>query len=342
MTYIHKIDTVLGIDTSCDDTAVALFFPIKGSVLEKKKTQGIHSKYFGVVPEIASREHLINLPILTRELIEEAGIGFRDISALGVTCKPGLIGSILVGLSFAKALSYSLGKPVVGIDHIEGHLYSAFLSNEEPEYPFLGLILSGGHSEILLVKGFEDYELISTTVDDAAGEALDKIARYLKLGFPGGPEIEKRAEMGDRKRFTLPLPVVKKNPYNFSFSGLKTSALAICQREEEINDGFINDLSACFLDAIVKQILDRVKKAIELTGCKTLVLGGGVAANKLLRSTLSENFNKDIRIYYPRLEDCMDNASMIALLTYLKMRNGHSSDLTLGASSISQIGKRLA
>ncbi len=177
MSYIRKIDTILGIDTSCDDTAVALFVPENRTALEKKRTQEIHSKYFGVVPELASREHLTNLPILTKELLYEAGIELKDISAFGVTCKPGLIGSILVGLSFAKALSYSLNKPIIGIDHIEGHLYSAFLNNEEPEYPFLGLILSGGHSEILLVKGFGDYELIATTVDDAAGEALDKIAR---------------------------------------------------------------------------------------------------------------------------------------------------------------------
>lgn len=331
-------DIFLGIDTSCDDTSIALYFSGSGKFIEERKTQDVHEKFKGVVPELASRDHLETLPVLLDSLLEKAHIEPFELAGIGVTYKPGLIGSILVGLSFAKAYAYSLSKPFIGIDHIEGHLFSAFLNNTKPEYPFLGVVLSGGHSEIFLVKNFGDYELISTTVDDAAGEVLDKMARYMDIGFPGGPAIEKIAINGDRKRFSFPLPIVKQNDNYFSFSGIKTAALAYFQKEDNPDDKFKSDLAASFQDAVIRQVIDRLKKALNLTKCHRIVMGGGVTANTKLRNSIIEELGDNAVILIPDIEYCTDNASMIAQLSAWKIISGNTDELSIEAHSISDLG----
>jgi len=327
----------LGIDTSCDDTSVAIYWLHSKQYRELRKSQAVHAPYKGVVPELASRDHLYTLPLLVKEILDETKTIPKEIEGIGITNRPGLLGSLLVGLSYAKALAYTWKKPFLGINHIEGHLFSAFLQNFSPKYPFLGVILSGGHSEIIFVKGLGNYKLIGSTVDDAAGEALDKIASYIGLGYPGGPAIEKAAKHGDLKRFSFPIANVKRKPLHFSFSGVKTAALSIIQKEAVSNKQFKNDLAACFQYAVFKQIEDRIRKAIKELSCKRLVFGGGVVANNNLRHIIQTRFGKELEIYFPKPELCTDNAAMIAQLAAWKMSRGEQSDLSLSAKSLAGI-----
>jgi len=319
----------LGIETSCDETSVA--------VLENEKVLSnivfsqisIHKKFGGVVPEVAARHHLLNLPIIYEKALEEAGISGKQINAIAVTYGPGLIGALLVGLSFAKGLALRYEIPLIGVNHIIGHVYANYIAYPDLKPPFIVLMVSGGHTEILKVEE-NKIEVLGKTVDDAAGEAFDKVARILGLGYPGGPEIEKISKAGDPNKFNFPRPMLNSNDYNFSFSGLKTSVLYTVQ--ELKNKIPVADIAASFQEAVIDVLLKKTFKAARNNGINKIVLAGGVAANSRLREKaqiLGKKFNYKILI--PPLEYCTDNAAMIAMAGYHKYQNGEFDSLELEA-----------
>jgi len=320
---------ILGIETSCDETSVA--------VLENEKVLSnivfsqitIHKKFGGVVPEVAARHHLLNLPIIYEKALEEAGISGKQINAIAVTYGPGLIGALLVGLSFAKGLALRYGIPLIGVNHIIGHVYANYIAYPDLKPPFIVLMVSGGHTEILKVEE-NKIEVLGKTVDDAAGEAFDKVARILGLGYPGGPEIEKISKVGDPNKFNFPRPMLNSKDYNFSFSGLKTSVLYTAQ--ELKNNIPIADIAASFQEAVIDVLLKKTFKAARNNGINKIVLAGGVVANSRLRQkakSLGKKYNYEILI--PPLEFCTDNAAMIAMAGYYKILNGEISSLELEA-----------
>lgn len=320
---------ILGIETSCDETSVA--------VLENEKVLSnivfsqitIHKKFGGVVPEVAARHHLLNLPIIYEKALEEAGISGKQINAIAVTYGPGLIGALLVGLSFAKGLALRYGIPLIGVNHIIGHVYANYIAYPDLKPPFIVLMVSGGHTEILKVEE-NKIEVLGKTVDDAAGEAFDKVARILGLGYPGGPEIEKISKVGDPNKFNFPRPMLNSKDYNFSFSGLKTSVLYTVQ--ELKNNIPIADIAASFQEAVIDVLLKKTFKAARNNGINKIVLAGGVVANSRLRQkakSLGKKYNYEILI--PPLEFCTDNAAMIAMAGYYKILNGEISSLELEA-----------
>lgn len=304
---------ILGIETSCDETGVAICsnFQILSSLT---KTQSIHQKYGGVVPEIASREHEKYLPRITRKVLKDANIQFKDIDAIAVTNGPGLMGSLLSGISFAKGLSYGLDIPIVPINHLEAHLNSVFIEHEKLEPPFINLLVSGGHTQLWLVKNMFEYELLGETLDDACGEAFDKGAKKLNLNYPGGPEIEKLATSGNKNLIDFPRPMIHDNSFNFSFSGLKTS-LINCVIKDEYN---FDDIAASYQEAIVDTLIAKFDKAMNQYSVKSGIICGGVAANQRLREKLDK---LDKNIIYPSMKYCTDNADMIAYLGEHKFKN---------------------
>lgn len=304
---------ILGIETSCDETGVAICsnFQILSSLT---KTQSIHQKYGGVVPEIASREHEKYLPRITRKVLKDANIQFKDIDAISVTNGPGLMGSLLSGISFAKGLSYGLDIPIVPINHLEAHLNSVFIEHEKLEPPFINLLVSGGHTQLWLVKNMFEYELLGETLDDACGEAFDKGAKKLNLNYPGGPEIEKLATSGNKNLIDFPRPMIHDNSFNFSFSGLKTS-LINCVIKDEYN---FDDIAASYQEAIVDTLIAKFDKAMNQYSVKSGIICGGVAANQRLREKLDK---LDKNIIYPSMKYCTDNADMIAYLGEHKFKN---------------------
>tara|TARA_B100001093_G_scaffold517126_1_gene597712 strand:+ start:7063 stop:8037 length:975 start_codon:yes stop_codon:yes gene_type:complete len=304
---------ILGIETSCDETGVAICsnFQILSSLT---KTQSIHQKYGGVVPEIASREHEKYLPRITRKVLKDANVQFKDIDAIAVTNGPGLMGSLLSGISFAKGLSYGLDIPIVPINHLEAHLNSVFIEHEKLEPPFINLLVSGGHTQLWLVKNMFEYELLGETLDDACGEAFDKGAKKLNLNYPGGPEIEKLATSGNKNLIDFPRPMIHDNSFNFSFSGLKTS-LINCVIKDEYN---FDDIAASYQEAIVDTLIAKFDKAMNQYSVKSGIICGGVAANQRLREKLDK---LDKNIIYPSMKYCTDNADMIAYLGEHKFKN---------------------
>ncbi|MDI6785898.1 MAG: tRNA (adenosine(37)-N6)-threonylcarbamoyltransferase complex transferase subunit TsaD [bacterium] len=325
---------VLGIDTSCDDTSVAI---VEGGnkVLSNivSSQASLHSKYGGVVPEIASRSHVRMINICLEEAINKAKIKKSKISAVAVTYGPGLIGSLLMGIQTAKTISFTYGIPLIGINHIESHLYSPFLEFQEIEYPILSLLISGGHTEIVYIKKPEDYELICDTCDDAAGEAYDKVAKLLDLGYPGGPLIEKLAEKGDGGRIKFPRARLKRGKIGFSFSGLKTSVKYFLMKNE-LGRIKKEDIAASFQEAVVDMLLQSMEKILKKREIKSTFLVGGVAANSFIRNKfrgISKKYN--IRDYCPSLEYCTDNAAMVAGLGYWKYKNKRFSGFELDAVS---------
>lgn len=320
---------ILGIETSCDETSVA--------VLENEKVLSnivvsqisIHKKFGGVVPEVAARHHLLNLPLIYKKALEEAKASGDKINAVAVTYGPGLIGALLVGLSFAKGLALRYNIPLIGVNHIIGHVYANYIAYPNLKPPFIVLMVSGGHTEILKVEE-NKIEVLGKTVDDAAGEAFDKVARILGLGYPGGPEIEKVSKTGDPDKFNFPRPMLNSNDYNFSFSGLKTSVLYTLQ---ELKDNIpVADIAASFQEAVIDVLLKKTFKAARNNGIKKIVLAGGVAANSRLREKakiLGEKYNYEILI--PPLEYCTDNAAMIAMAGYHKYQNREFDSLELEA-----------
>ncbi len=325
---------VLGIDTSCDDCAVAIVKDgqtILSSVIASQNEA--HAEFQGVVPEIASRLHTEHIVPVYRQALEEAGVEESSLEAVAVTARPGLVGSLLVGLSFAKALAFSRHLPLWGVDHILAHLYAVQL--ESPIlYPHLGLLVSGGHTILAKVTNFDQLEVLGTTVDDAVGETFDKVAKFLGLGYPGGKAVDTLAQSGQAEAFRFPRPQLKpgRRPYDLSFSGLKTAV--IHQRESFLNPGFENSLPnvcASFQKTVVDMLISLVKRAAQETGISTVVLAGGVASNSSLRKEFAQTTS--LKVYYPSLPLCTDNGAMVAGLAYHHLLRGDRSTWSLNAES---------
>lgn len=314
---------ILGIDTSCDETSAAILKDgneICANIISSQIK--IHQPFGGVVPELASRSHLQALPLVVDEALKKAGIGFKDLSGIAVTTSPGLIGCLLVGLSYAKALSYSLQIPCTAVHHLKGHLFSGLLSSGEV-YPFLGLVVSGGHTALYHVKSFDEVICIGQTVDDAAGEAFDKVAKLMGLGYPGGPLIDKLSREGNPDSFQFTRAQVKKGPLYFSFSGLKTAVSRLMAQKPHLAD-----LAASFQKEVVGALIEKTELALDRYEAKLLVVTGGVACNSLLRSEalkLGKERNLEVAIPSPLL--CTDNGAMIAVVGSMQLKQGK----TMGA-----------
>ncbi|NQU67321.1 MAG: tRNA (adenosine(37)-N6)-threonylcarbamoyltransferase complex transferase subunit TsaD [Candidatus Marinimicrobia bacterium] len=323
---------VLGIETSCDETSAAV---VRDGMLLSNvtNTQVIHSQYGGVVPEIASRSHEENIQTIVESALSASKYSLMDIDAIAVTYGPGLFGTLLVGLNYAKGLSIGLDIPFIGVNHMEGHLFANLLDNPEFSYPFLCMLVSGGHTQIWEVQQYGSYHRIANTRDDAAGEAFDKGARIMGLRYPGGPEIEKNAMGGNPKAFPFTIPRVRGSELDFSFSGLKTAILYTCKKmtESEIQSN-LNDLCASYQEVIVDTLIDRIHKAVEITGIRRFSVAGGVAANKRFREKVDKIVKpRSIEVSFPRMEYCTDNAAMIAIAGYERILNGETSSLNLKA-----------
>ena len=313
--------TVLGIETSCDETAAAICS--NGKILSNVVSQQlVHSKFGGVIPEIASREHELLLNQVVNHAVFESGIKLNELDAISVTQGPGLAGTLLTGISFAKGLGLGLGIPVVPVNHLEGHIFANFLANEKLEFPFVCLLVSGGHTQLWAIQDMSEYILLGETRDDAAGEAFDKGARILKLSYPGGPEIEKAAMGGNPEKIHFPRSLISKDSLEFSFSGLKTSLLYFMDDFKETRSIKLNDVIASYQKAIIDVLVEKVNRALNITGFKTCIIAGGVAANQSLRKELSSVlYSKEI--IFPELSFCTDNAAMIGYVGELKLKNGN-------------------
>ncbi|HRW72052.1 tRNA (adenosine(37)-N6)-threonylcarbamoyltransferase complex transferase subunit TsaD [Ottowia sp.] len=320
---------VLGIESSCDETGVALVRTREGGVPEllahALHTQvAMHAAYGGVVPELASRDHIRRVIPLAEQVLAEAGQALPAIDLVAYTRGPGLAGALLVGAGLACALGAALEKPVLGVHHLEGHLLSPFLSADPPEFPFVALLVSGGHTQLMRVDGVGRYTLLGETIDDAAGEAFDKSAKLLGLGYPGGPALARLAEFGDATAYKLPRPLLHSGDLDFSFAGLKTAVLTQARRFEGAPcDQQRADLAASTQAAIVEVLVKKSLKALEATGLKRLVVAGGVGANRLLREQLDAACaRRGVRVHYPELHLCTDNGAMIALAAAMRLQAG--------------------
>ena len=314
---------VLGIESSCDETAVSICKD--GKILSNiVSSQQVHSNYGGVVPEVASREHDRLLNQLVIKSIKEANISLNDIQGIGVTKGPGLAGTLLTGVSFAKGFSQSLNIPIIGIYHLEAHIYANFLAYPKLEYPLVCLLVSGGHTQIWYIKNIFDYELLGDTRDDAAGEAFDKGARILGLGYPGGPIIEKIAKKGNSDLISFPKAFMEKDNLEFSFSGLKTSLLYLVKKNQLFE---MEDIVASYQKAILDVLVTKLARSVIIKKVNTCIIAGGVAANKSLRRLVEDKLNATINVYYPDINLCTDNAAMIAFLAEIYFKKGIRSNL---------------
>ncbi len=316
---------VLGIESSCDETGIALYDSEAGLLSHALHSQvAMHAEYGGVVPELASRDHIRRVVPLLREALTRSGRQLAEVDAVAYTRGPGLSGALLVGCAFAEALALSIGKPTIPVHHLEGHLLSPLLSSTPPSFPFVALLVSGGHTQLMRVTGVGEYELLGETLDDAAGEAFDKSAKMLGLPYPGGALLSKLAEQGDPEKYSLPRPMLHSGDLSFSFSGLKTAVLTLVREQgESLTDTFKANAARAFQEAIVEVLVKKSLKAMKQTGLKQLVVAGGVGANKQLRATLDrEAKRKQFRVYYPELEFCTDNGAMIALAGCLRLQSG--------------------
>ena len=323
---------ILGIETSCDDTGVAVYDQEQGLLAHKLYSQSrMHAEYGGVVPELASRDHIRMLLPLVREVLAEAGTGSGDLDGLAYTMGPGLAGALLVGASVGRSLAYAWGIPAVGVHHMEGHLLAPMLEPDPPAMPFLALLVSGGHTLLTDVRAVGEYQILGESLDDAVGEAFDKTAKLLGLGYPGGPQIAKAAARGTPGRFRFPRPMTDRPGLDFSFSGLKTAALTACQ-QQALDARTIDDIAYAFQEAAVDTLVIKCARALEQTGHKRLVIAGGVGANMLLRTRLQELGAKhNVRVHYPRPEFCTDNGAMIAYAGSVRLRAGLQEELAFSA-----------
>jgi tRNA N6-adenosine threonylcarbamoyltransferase len=320
---------VLGIETSCDETGVALYEAGRsadgsgrGLLAHALHSQvAMHADYGGVVPELASRDHIRRVLPLVQRILRESGMQLKDLDAVAYTQGPGLAGALLVGASVASGLAYALSIPAIGIHHLEAHLLSPLLSGDPPRFPFVALLVSGGHTQLMQVDGVGRYTLLGETLDDAAGEAFDKTAQLLDLGYPGGPEISRLAQSGDARRFKFPRPMLNSADLNFSFSGLKTAVLTAL-RKQALDDRSRADLAAGVEAAIVDVLTAKAMAALDLTGLDELVVAGGVGANRLLRERLSiATGQAGCVVRYPELEFCTDNGAMIAFAGAMRLQH---------------------
>ncbi|MDB9797775.1 tRNA (adenosine(37)-N6)-threonylcarbamoyltransferase complex transferase subunit TsaD [Pseudomonadales bacterium] len=318
---------ILGIESSCDETGLALYDTEKGLISQALHSQvDLHADYGGVVPELASRDHVRKITPLTRLVLNEANKSLSDLAGIAYTAGPGLMGALLVGASFAKSLAWSLNIPSIGVHHMEAHLLAPLIEpSNAPELPFMALLVSGGHTQLVHVKALGDYEILGESLDDAAGEAFDKTAKLLGLGYPGGPKIAAKAESGDPTRFKFPRPMTDRPGLDFSFSGLKTFALNTVHNNSPLSEQDKADIALAFELAAVDTLSIKCKRAIDQTKVKHLVIAGGVSANTRLREKLSRDLKAQV-IYAP-LELCTDNGAMIAYAGALRLQAGQSSDL---------------
>jgi N6-L-threonylcarbamoyladenine synthase len=318
---------ILGIESSCDETGLALYCSNNGLIGHVLNSQvELHRLYGGVVPELASRDHIQFILPLLDELLKKTSSTMEDIDAVAYTKGPGLSGALLVGASVAESLAFSLGIPTIPVHHLEGHLLSPFLEENQPQFPFLALLVSGGHSQLIHVKQLGDYEIIGDTLDDAAGEAFDKSAQLLGLGYPGGAALSKLAQQGNEK-FSLPRPLVNSDDLNFSFSGLKTAVLNLVKKQSPLSDADKADIAFSFQESITDVLVSKSLKALEQRNLSTLVISGGVGANQQLRQKLKEaSIEFNFHLYFPSLEFCTDNGAMIAIAGYMRNQLSKKTD----------------
>ena len=327
---------VLGIETSCDETGIAIYSTGKGIIAESLYSQiELHQEYGGVVPELASRDHIRRTLPMIDEILHESGLTAGTIDAIAYTAGPGLIGALLVGASLAKSLALAWSVPSIGIHHMEGHLVATLLAEDAPKYPFIALLVSGGHTQLMTCQQEHQYELLGESQDDAAGEAFDKVAKMLGLPYPGGPAIAEIAKQGTPGRFTFPRPMTNKPGLDFSFSGLKTFTLNTVnglksQSGRDLSSQEKADVAFAFQEAVVDTIRIKCERAMDQTGLDRLILAGGVSANTELRTRLDDSAQKHHRqVYYPSLHLCTDNGAMIAYAGYLRLQYGHQESLSI-------------
>ncbi len=320
---------IIGIETSCDETAASIVIDgseILSSVVSSQVD--VHHKYGGVVPELASRKHIEDIVPIVKEAVSKAGINFKQINALAVTQGPGLIGSLIVGFSFAKAFAYTLGIPWIGVNHLEGHINSVFLESNPPAFPFVSLLASGGHTSIYYVKSHTETELMGQTRDDAAGEAFDKVSKAIGLGYPGGIVIDRLAKKGDPSKIVFPRSYLDKSGFDFSFSGIKTAVNRYIQTHADEYKNQIPDIFAGFQESVVDVLSYKVLNAAMEKGCDRISIVGGVAANSRLRErVIKDAERKGIKVHIPSVDLCGDNAAMIAATGYHYLKDGKSSDI---------------
>lgn len=315
---------VLGIETSCDETGIALYHTTRGLLAHRLHSQiAMHNAYGGVVPELASRDHIQRVLPLLKACLADAALPQSAIDAVAFTQGPGLAGALLVGASVANGLAWALDKPIIPVHHLEGHLLSPLLASPAPRFPFVALLVSGGHSQLMAVEGVGQYQILGETLDDAAGEAFDKTAKLLGLPYPGGPVLSKLAEQGDASRFTLPRPMLHSSDLDFSFSGLKTAVLLLAKQQAPLDEAKRADIAAAFQAAIVEVLVKKSLAALKQTGMKQLVVAGGVGANRQLRAALNaEAAKRRVTVFYPPLEFCTDNGAMIAFAGAQRLAEG--------------------
>jgi len=326
---------VLGIETSCDETAVALYDSEQGLLGDRLYSQiAMHAEYGGVVPELAARDHIRKLVPLIRELLEDSNLKLSDIDGLAYTRGPGLAGALLVGASMGQALAMGLGVPAIGVHHMEGHLLAPMLEENRPEFPFLALLVSGGHTLLADVTAVGQYNILGESLDDAVGEAFDKTAKLLGLPYPGGPSVSKEAEKGQAGRFKFPRPMTDRPGLDFSFSGLKTFTLTTAHKCEDeghhLDDQTRADIALAFQDAATDTLVIKARRAHKETGHSELVVAGGVGANRSLRSKLAAMAEQEnLKVFFPRPEFCTDNGAMIAYVGCLRLQAGESEDIAV-------------
>ena len=322
----------MGIESSCDETAIAILadgHEILSNVISSQIE--IHKVYGGVVPEIASRHHLNNIPYVFDEALEKAGIALSEVDEIGVTAGPGLAGCILMGTAFAKAVSAASGIPLIGVHHIQGHISANYIEHPELKPPFLSLVVSGGHTHLIEVKGYNEFKILGCTRDDAVGEAYDKVARVIGLGYPGGPKIDKLAKEGDPFAIEFKRVYLEKDSFDFSLSGTKTAVINYLHKEEQAGRSVNKaDVAASFQEAVMEVIIDKTMSALDLTAYKDLAVAGGVACNSFLREKISKRCEKaGVNLYVPSPILCTDNGAMVASAAYQKSKLGLRSDLHL-------------
>jgi N6-L-threonylcarbamoyladenine synthase len=327
---VNKVMRVLGIETSCDETGIAIYDETAGLLANQLYSQvKLHADYGGVVPELASRDHVRKTVPLIQAALKEAGLQAKDIDAVAYTAGPGLVGALLVGATIGRSLAFAWDVPAIPVHHMEGHLLAPMLEDNPPEFPFVALLVSGGHTQLISVTGIGEYSLMGESVDDAAGEAFDKTAKLLGLDYPGGPMLSKMAQQGTEKRFIFPRPMTDRPGLDFSFSGLKTFA-ANTIRENSDDDQTRADIARAFEDAVVDTLAIKCKRALEKTGFKRLVIAGGVSANRTLRSKMAEVMKaRGGEVFYARPEFCTDNGAMIAYAGMVRMKGGTRGELSV-------------